>query len=128
MSAVYQYIGDRWFFNTSLAANNTKLHLFTNNVTPAKSDTVGTYTECSASGYSAITLSSGSWTVSTVSTTTTAAYATQTFTLTASATIYGYYITDSGGTNIILSEAFPAVFNIPSSGGSVAITLALTDN
>lgn len=126
MAATYVYGGDRWFLSSSLGANNTKLKLFVTNVTPSKADTVSTYTECTATGYLAATLASGSWSVATVGSTTTASYATVTFNLTATATCYGYYITDSGGTVLIAAEAFSSVFNIPAGGGSISITLALT--
>lgn len=126
MTLNFPYIGDKWVLQSSLGANNTKLRLFTNNVTPAKTDLASTYTECSASGYSAITLSSGSWTYTTQGNE--ADYPTQTFNLTSSVTVYGYYVTDTGGTTLLFSEAFSnGPYNIPSSG-SIAITLAVTDN
>jgi len=126
MSLLLPYVGDKWILQKSLGANNTKLHLFTNNHTPAKADTVSSYTECGASGYSAITLSSGSWTYTTQGDE--ADYATQTFSLTSSATVYGYYVTDTAGTTLIFAELFSnGPYNIPSSG-SVAVTLHVTAN
>lgn len=125
--------GDQLFLKYALnntAASNPKLHLYTNNYTPAKGDTTGSYTECStATGYAAVTLPGTSWTVSTTSHVTTASYAAQTFTLTASATIYGYYITDNSSSNVLWAELFSGgPFNIPSGGGSVTVTPTITCN
>ena len=82
------------------ATGNLKLHLFVNSYTPAKTDTVSSYIECSATGYAAISLTGASWSVTTVSNTTTGTYPAQTFTLTSSATIYGYYVTESTSTTL----------------------------
>lgn len=105
-----------------------KLHLFNNNVTPSKSDTLTTYTESTASGYAAITLTGSSWTVSTTSGVTTASYPQQTFTFTGSDSIYGYFVTDGSTTTVLWAEAFTAVENIPTGGGSIQLTLNVTLN
>lgn len=126
MSLNFPYIGDKWLLQSSLGNNTTKLRLFTNNITPAKTDVASTYTECTASGYAAISLSGGTWTYTTQGNE--ADYATQTFTLTSSATVYGYYVTDSAGTTLLFSELFSnGPYNIPANG-SIAITLHVTDN
>jgi len=126
MSLNFPFVGDKWFLQQSLGANTTKLRLFTNNVTPADTDTVSTYTECTASGYAPISLTGGTWTYTTQGNE--ADYATQTFTLTSSATVYGYYVTDSAGTTLIFSEAFSnGPYNIPANG-SIAVTLHVVDD
>ena len=115
------------YFNNTWAAGgkNIVMHLFTNNVTPADTDTAGTYTEASGGGYSAITLNNGSWTVSSVGSIEQAAYAAQTFTftgaLTGSATVYGYYVVDASGT-LLFSELLAAPFKPANNGDNIQIT------
>ncbi len=103
------------------------LHLFTNNYTPSIGDTVSNYTESTASGYAAITLTGSSWTVSTVSTITTASYGQQTFTYTGGESLFGYYVTDNTGAILIGAERFSgAPWTIPSAGGTVSLTPSFT--
>ena len=97
------------YFITSAA--NLTLKLFATNVTPADTDTAGTYTEASGGGYVAKTLSAASWTESNVAGIEQVAYASQVFTftgaLTTNPTIYGYYVVDAGGV-LIYAEAATA--------------------
>lgn len=82
------------------------LRLFTNNITPAETDTAGTYTEASGSGYAAKTLTGSSWTI-TEGEPSNAAYAQQSFTFSgALGNVYGYYMTRTTGGRIILAERF----------------------
>jgi hypothetical protein len=109
------------------ATGDVKLHLYTNNYTPVAGSTVANFTECAAAGYAAITLAGASWAISTSAGTTTASYAAQTFNLTASAVIYGYFVTNAAGTIVLWAELFTsAPFNIPSGGGSVQVTPKIT--
>lgn len=102
------------------------LKLYSNNVTPAETDAAAAYTECAISGYSAITLTPGSWTTTEGAPSETA-YAQQTFTLTAGGDVYGYYMTRSGGGRIALAERFTsAPFTLPSGGGTVKVTPKIT--
>ena len=101
------------------AAQDLTLHLFSNDVTPAETDTISTYTENAESGYSAKTLTGASW--DTTSTISTASYAAQTFSFTTSATSYGYFV--KHGSSLLLAERFTgAPFNIPSGGGNISVT------
>lgn len=108
------------------ATGNEILRLYTNDLTPTENTSlVGTNapTESGVSGYAAITLTAGSWAVSTVAGTTSGIYAEQTYTYSTSETLYGYYVTDTSGTNLLWIERFTgAPFILPSSGGQVAIT------
>ena len=54
----------QYLTNKAATPENLVLRLFTSNTTPAETDTAGTYTEASGSGYAAITLTGASWTVS----------------------------------------------------------------
>ena len=108
-------------------ATNVKLHLYTNDYTPVEGSTISNFTECTASGYAAITLTGSSFTVSTAAGVTTAEYAQQTFTLTGASTDYGYYITDNAGTQVLWAERFSdAPHSIPSGGGTEKVTVKIT--
>lgn len=80
------------------------LRLYSNNYTPVLNESPGHFTELTTSGYGGIALSGGSWTVTDTAGVLTATYPQQTFTLTGSATIYGYYVTDSGKTKVYWAE------------------------
>lgn len=116
--------GEAWLLGKALA-NNVSLRLFSSDSTPGEADTPSTYTEVTAAGYAPITLSGGSWTVSTSSGVTTAMYAQQLFTLTAAAMAYGYYITD--GTTLVWAERFSdGPYQIGASGGVIRVTPTIT--
>lgn len=100
----------------ALAVRNTTLRLYTNDITPGNSDTDASFTEAESGwGYSAKTLTRGSWTITqgSGSTKTYATYAEQDFTFAThdggTDYVYGYYITfDDGGTQRVLgAERFP---------------------
>lgn len=111
------------------APTNTILHLYSNNLTPSSTTVVGDVTETASGGYAAITLTSSSWTVATSGGgITTASYAEQTFNITTSATIYGYYITNLAGDLLWLERFTAAPFQLPGSGGQVLITSQLSLN
>lgn len=108
--------------------NNLTLKLFVSNTTPSTSgaDTAGTYTEAAGgTGYSAITLTAASWTVSTVANIVQAAYAKQTFTWTGnpSETVYGYFIVDADGV-LIYAERAAATFTPTANGDYYEVTPA----
>lgn len=107
-----------------VTAGDVKLHLYTNDYTPVEGSVVGSFTEANAAGYGAITLAGSSWTIATVTGTTTASYAQQTFTFTAASTDYGYYITNNGATQVLWAERFSdAPHTIPSGGGTEKVTV-----
>jgi hypothetical protein len=120
-----------WLNNTwPSGGKNFVLHLYCTNVTPADTDVASTYTECSGGGYSAITLTNGSWTVSSVGSIYQAAYAKQTWTftgtLTTNGTIYGYYITDQASTPVVVwSQLFNAPMTPANNGDQLSITPVL---
>lgn len=102
------------------------LRAYTNNITPAETDTAATYTEDTAAGYGAITLTGANWTI-TEGAPSQAAYAQQTWTYTAASSVYGYFMTRTTGGRIIVAERFTgAPFVIPSGGGSIKITPSIT--
>lgn len=78
--------------------------LYTNNVSPTATSTVGTFTE--ASGYTPITLNAGDWTVSTVNGVAQAVQDTITFSITVAQTIRGYFIVDAGDSTLRWAQKF----------------------
>jgi hypothetical protein len=107
------------------------MHLFTNVITPAVTDTVGSYTECVLSGYASTSLTGSSWTGSATAGTDTETYPSITTTFASYAggtTIYGYYITItvSSTTYLLCSQNFASGYAVPSGGGSLVINLTET--
>jgi hypothetical protein len=85
--------------------DNPVLRAYTNDHTPSASTAFGDITESTVSGYSAITLTPGSWTITTDgSSFAVASYPEQTFTFSATETIYGYYVTNSANDTILWLE------------------------
>jgi hypothetical protein len=126
MAFVVPYVGEvlwlKYLVNFS-SADNLRLHLYTNNYVPTKSDTLSNYTEASATGYASISLTGSSWTIATTSGTTSAVYAVQTFTTTAAMTAYGYYITNNASTQILAAERFTdGPYTLPVTGGTIDVT------
>lgn len=115
------------FFNDTRPAGGTDLtlKLFCNDVTPADTDTAGTYTEASGGGYAAKTLTNGSWTVASANDPSDAVYAQQMFTFTGALdtnpTIYGYYVVDADGV-LVWAEAIAATFTPATNGDELKIT------
>lgn len=105
--------------------NNLTLKLFCLDVTPADTNTAGTYTECAGGGYAAKTLTNGSWVVTTGNDPSDATYAEQTFTftgaLTTNTTIFGYFVIDADGT-LIWAEKLGSTFTPANNGDNVKIT------
>lgn len=102
------------------APTDLTLKLYRTDVTPAESDTAGSYTEANFTDYVAKTLtasqSGGTWSAPSTSTgTTSASYAQQSWTCGASGnTIYGYFLVNSGGT-LVIAEKFAAARTLVSS-------------
>jgi hypothetical protein len=89
-------------------SENLVLRLFKNDITPTSTMTLTDYTEATFTGYSAVTLSSGSWNVSS-SDTAYAEYAAGvpfTCTQTTSENVYGFYLTGAGSSALYWSERF----------------------
>lgn len=107
----------------AVAGESLVLRLFTSNTTPAEADTAGTYTEASGSGYSAITLTGGSWSF-TEGAPSYASYAQQTFTFSgALGNVYGYYVTQSSSGTLMWAERFSdGPYNIANNGDQIKIT------
>jgi len=110
-------------------SGDRKLRLFVNNIVPTSTTVIGDITECSSSGYISKNLVGSSWNVATVGGTTSASYSEQTFDIEEQVSVYGYYVTDNSGTEVLWVERFAeAPYSLPSSGGSIGITLNFTLN
>ncbi len=107
---------------------NLKYQLFATNITPAETDTAGTYTIATGGGYADITLTGASWTV-TGGNPSNAAYAQQTWTftgpLTTNGTIYGYIAIGAASGTLFFAETF-ASFTPASNGDNIKLTPNLT--
>jgi len=116
-------------FVNKTAPQNGVVRLYKNNITPADSDTAGTYTEATFGGYAAVTLTGASWNAYSGGSITYGSQ--QTFTCNAVATddIYGYYITQTTSGILMWSERdASAPFAIRVSGDAVKITPAIGAN
>ena len=106
------------------------LKLYKNDITPAQTDVVGAYTEATFSGYAAVPLASGDWTLS-GTTPSQAVAGLQNFTSDmdqAAQDIYGYYLVSDTDDELIAAERFsnaPLVIqnNLDQIGVSAKITL-----
>ncbi len=108
------------------APSDVKMRLFVNDITPSESDLLGTYTEAIDVAYSNVTLTGVSWTVSTAAGVTTGTFAQQEFSFSSSASVFGYFVTDNAGANLLWSERFDAApFSLPSGGGTIAVDPAI---
>lgn len=108
------------------APQNLVLKLYSNNVTPAEGDTAGTYTECTFTGYSAITLTGTSWGAASGGS---IAYAQQTFTCSGagSENCYGYFVVQATSGMLVYSERGTGVpFVITTIGDNIKITPTIT--
>ena len=111
------------------AGQNLVLKLFKSNTTPAEADTAGTYTEADFTGYSAITLTGSSWTV-TPGAPSSASYAQQTFTSSADQSaqnVYGYFLVQTSSGTLVYAERFTgAPFVIQNNGDNIKVTPTIT--
>ena len=104
------------------APQNLVLRLYKSNTTPGETDTEATYTEADFTGYSALTLTGGSWTTGTG----TVSYAQQTFTSSAGSqnqNVYGYYLTQATSGKLVWVERFSdGPYNIVNNGDEIKVT------
>jgi len=109
------------------AQANLVIHLYTNNHDPTDNSISSNFTEVTGiSGYSPLTLTGASWTVSTVSNVTTAQYAAQQFNMLDPVTCYGYYMTGPAGSLMWAEKFAGGPFVLPVGGGTIEITPKVT--
>jgi hypothetical protein len=103
------------------------MHLYANSYSPSYGDGTSNYSEpLGWPGYQAQTLLGPSWTVAISGGITTASYAEQIFTFATCISIYGYFVTDSSDSILWAEEFEGAPFNLPATGGQIAITPKLS--
>jgi len=109
------------------APQDGRLKLYTNNITPAETDTEASYTEAAGFGYADILFSPASWTI-TPGAPTSAAYPQQTYTFTgALGNVYGYYVVQTTSGKILFAERFSTgPFNIVNNGDQIKVTPQFT--
>lgn len=107
------------------APENLLLKLFSNNITPAETDTAVTFTEATFTGYSAKTLTGASWTI-TEGAPSYGQYAQQSFDSTAGAqnqSIYGYFVVQATSGILMWAERFTdGPYTIVNNGDSIKVT------
>lgn len=103
------------------------LKLYTNNITPAETDTEATYTEAVGFGYAAISLTPASWTI-TPGAPSNAAFPQQVFTFTGNlGNVYGYFVVETTSGKIKWAERFTdGPYNIVNNGDQIKITLNIS--
>lgn len=102
------------------------LQLFTNNHTPGQADLNSAYTLPTDVDYAAIALPGSGWTVAQAGGIVKATNSGGTFTFAAGATVYGYFLSNSGNTVFGGGELFSGgVITIPSGGGTLTVTVEI---
>jgi hypothetical protein len=116
------------YFVNRAAPQNLVLRLYTNNITPAETDTAGTYTEAAGFGYASITLTGASWGAPSEGAPSSIAHAEQTFTFTgALGNVYGLFCTRASSGRIALSERFAgAPVVVTNNGDTIKVTPQVT--
>lgn len=115
MAIVFTNEGEKtlltWMLDSTATPENLSLKLYSNDHTPTATDDGTAYTEATFTGYSAKTLSRGSWgTPSTSDGVASIAYsAAQTWDATSAQEIYGYYLVGGTSGALIGAEKFSTV-------------------
>jgi hypothetical protein len=112
----------KYMLGISSASSTCFCRLYSNNHVPAYDDVIGTYTQLVATGYSAASLSSLSWTIVASDPYSYGTYVVPTWTIVGAATAYGYYVVDFGASVVFFAELFatPYVFTV---GGLINLQL-----
>lgn len=114
------------------APQNLSLRLFTNNITPADSDTTGTYTEATGvnfPGYVALTLTGASWGAASAGSITYGSQQSFTSSGPATADVYGYFVIQVTSLTLVWSERdASAPFAVRNTGDAVKLTPVITAN
>ena len=97
--------------------------MFNNDVTPSINDTVDTYTECTAGGYSEQALTGNSWDVTPNSGIPEGIFPQRTFNFLEAEDIFGYVIKNPAKDTVLFAEKFSGgVVGLPSNGGIIKVT------
>lgn len=128
MSLKQTYAGQLAVLNLAYGAglSSMKLRLFSNNHTVTDATILSDLTECSFTGYAA---QSPSWTTpANVANVAQTQSGTRTFTYSggSTTTVYGYYLTDSGGTVLLGAETFTSPVTLSTIIPSLLLAITYT--
>lgn len=115
-------------FVNKTAPTNLTVKLYINNITPSDTDTAGTYTEATFTGYSAVALTAGTWGAASGGIITYGAQIAFTCSGASSNSVYGYFIVNAGGTLLWSEKDASAPFTIANSGDAVKLTPTISAN
>jgi len=132
MTLMVQNVGEvtalSYLVNKVATTRDLIYRLFSNNITPAETDTAATYTETTGGGYAQKTLTGASWTV-VGGAPTQASFAAQTWTFSGAVggtgIIYGYYVVRATDLDLVLSETFTP-FTPAAAGDNIILTPQIT--
>ena len=115
-------------FVNKTAPQSLVLRLFTNNWTPAETDTESAATEASGNGYAHCDIDTGSSWTFTGADPSSITYAEQEFAFTgALGNVYGYYITQVTSGKAVIAERFTdGPYNIQNNGDKIKVTPTFT--
>ena len=103
------------------------IRLYSNDISPDRTDVIDTYVEVTGGGYAAINLTPESWDIS-LDNPTQAGHRQVTFTFTGSiGNVYGYYIARETGGELMWAERFSnGPYNIQNNGDEIRVTPKIT--
>lgn len=105
---------------------NVVLRLFTNALSPANTDLITAYTQCTDAMYAAFTMIGATWVLTTITGGQQMAYPSHNFLFAGTQTLYGWYITDAAATIVIAAGNFPSgPIVIPTGGGTLGVQVTL---
>ena len=111
------------------APQDQYIRLFKNNITPADTDTAGTYTEATFPGYAQISLGGASWGTPSGGSITYGSQQTWTCSGTATDDIYGYYVVQQSSGILLWSERdASAPVAVRNSGDIIKVTPTISAN
>jgi len=106
-------------------ADDPRLKLYDNDLTPSENTTYASITECEGHGYADYQVTGDSWGIATDATgVTEASFPQRNFVFTgAQGNVYGYFVTNNAGTGLLWVERFSdGPYNIPAGGGTIKVT------
>lgn len=111
------------------APQDLYVRLFINNITPADTDTAGTYTQAGFPGYAQIALAGASWGAASAGSITYGSQQTWTCSGVATDDVYGYYVVQQSSGVLIWSERdASAPIAIRNNGDALKITPTISAN
>ncbi len=129
MAGVFPYEGMEraWgLIAGTLVPHTLFLQLYRNDVTPDVDTVNGDLTQISDTGYSSITLSTGTWVINSTGDVTTLSYPQQTFSITVGTqTVYGFMVIDGTTNALVFVQRATTPIVLDPGGTDVKVTLTL---